>query len=496
MSVTSRAVLRVEQRAQLAEQRLAPQERRRLRRQVVRPHVERRQRRERVRQAGLHQLEEVLGAGEVLQAVRAEVAQVHVVGERPCHELGDRRRQQDLPTVRRGHHARGAVDGGAVVVAPAGLRLADVRPHAHAQRSGLAPRLVAQPLLRRKARSDRVRRGAEHGHQPVASGLHHRAAAALHGRTQDGVVAGQRTPASRPGGAPRAACSPRRRRRGRSGSRRWTHRPCYGRRFRRLRDHRGHQRPALSASQSTRPAGLSCAYVTPLRRPVPALGCLGAVRRDCRPSGLVWGVGDFAGGKATQRAAALPVVWLSKLVSLPLLAIYLVATNVPISSTGIAWGGLAGVAGVIGLVLFYRALSAGAMTVVAPVTGVTSAAIPVVVGLLAGERPSGLQLVGVGCALLAIALVSISPHPSGNRRAVTWRLVAAALGAGIGFALFFILIAVAGDAAGGSPGLWPIAGSQLSALIIGGLLLLMTRPGPWPRSALPCAGRLWPARAT
>ena len=45
------------------------------------------------------------------------------------------------------------------------------------------------------------------------------------------------------------------------------------------------------------------------------------------------------------------------------------------------------------------------------------------------------------------------------------------------------MIAVAGDAAGGSPGLWPIAGSQLSALIIGGLLLLMTRAAPWPRQS-------------
>ena len=58
-----------------------------------------------------------------------------------------------------------------------------------------------------------------------------------------------------------------------------------------------------------------------------------------------------------------------------------------------------------------------------------------------------------------------------------------ALGSGAGFGLFFILLAVAGDAAGGSAGLWPIAGSQLSALIIGGLLILMARPGPWPRHA-------------
>jgi drug/metabolite transporter (DMT)-like permease len=200
-------------------------------------------------------------------------------------------------------------------------------------------------------------------------------------------------------------------------------------------------------------------------------------------SGLIWGVGDFSGGKATQRAAVLPVVWISKLVSLPLLAIYLIATYVPVAAVGVAWGGLAGIAGVVGLVLFYRALSAGAMAVVAPVTGVTSAAIPVVVGLLAGERPPASRLLGVGCALLAIALVSLAPHPAGQRQVVTRRLVFAALGAGTGFALFFILLAVAGKAAGGPVGLWPIAGSQLSSLVILALLLMMTRPGPWPRQA-------------
>lgn len=200
-------------------------------------------------------------------------------------------------------------------------------------------------------------------------------------------------------------------------------------------------------------------------------------------SGLIWGVGDFAGGKATQGAAALPVVWVSKLVSLPLLAIYLIATYVPVTPIGLAWGAMAGVAGFVGLVLFYRALSAGAMTVVAPVTGVTSAAIPVVAGLVWGERPSGARLLGVGCALLAIALVSIAPHAPGRPQVISWRLVAVALGSGAGFGLFFILLAVAGDAAGGSAGLWPIAGSQLSALIIGGLLILMARPGPWPHHA-------------
>jgi uncharacterized membrane protein len=199
-------------------------------------------------------------------------------------------------------------------------------------------------------------------------------------------------------------------------------------------------------------------------------------------SGLIWGIGDFAGGKATQRAGALLVVWVSKLVSLPLLAIYLIAMYVPITPIGLTWGAMAGVAGLVGLVLFYRALSAGAMTIVAPVTGVTSAAIPVVVGLVWGERPSGARLLGIGCALLAIALVSITPNPSGRPQVVSWRLIAVALGSGAGFGLFFILLAVANEAAGGSVGLWPIAGSQLSALIIGGLRFTMVA-GPCDMTA-------------
>ena len=116
-------------------------------------------------------------------------------------------------------------------------------------------------------------------------------------------------------------------------------------------------------------------------------------------SGLVWGFGDFAGGKAAQGAGALPVAWLSKLVSLPLLAIYRRATYQPITAAAVGWGAFAGCFGVLGAILFYRALAQGAMTVVAPVTAVTSAAIPVVVGLISGERPPPLQLVGVVCAL-------------------------------------------------------------------------------------------------
>ena len=198
-------------------------------------------------------------------------------------------------------------------------------------------------------------------------------------------------------------------------------------------------------------------------------------------SGLVWGVGDFAGGKASQQAAALPVAWVSKLVSLPLLGVYLAATYVAPAPASLGWGALAGIFGMVGLMLFYRALSAGAMTVVAPVTAITSAAIPVVVGLASGERPPAIRLAGVACALVAIALVSLAGPRPGERLVVTPALVGWAALSGTGFALFFVFTARAGDAAAGQAGLWPVGASQLSGILLGGMLLLVLRPGGWPR---------------
>lgn len=205
-------------------------------------------------------------------------------------------------------------------------------------------------------------------------------------------------------------------------------------------------------------------------------------------SGLVWGVGDFAGGKATQRADALRVVWVSKLASLPLLALYLVLLPTGIDVGSLGWGVLAGTFGAVGVIVFYRALSAGAMTVVAPIASVTSAAIPVVVGLAAGERPSPVALVGVTCALVAIALVSLAPPRPGVVSVVTGRLVGLAVVSGVGFALFFVFLARANVAAGGDAGLWPIASAQLAALALTGALVLAVRA----RRATAGLERRWP----
>src|SRR3990170_1058107 len=89
-------------------------------------------------------------------------------------------------------------------------------------------------------------------------------------------------------------------------------------------------------------------------------------------SGMGWGAADFLGGVSARR---LPLVTVALLIGLA--------------------GGLVGAGGLSAL---YRALAIGRMSVVAP-TAALSGTVPVVWGLLRGERPSAVQLVGVGVAI-------------------------------------------------------------------------------------------------
>ncbi len=106
------------------------------------------------------------------------------------------------------------------------------------------------------------------------------------------------------------------------------------------------------------------------------------------------------------------------------------------SASAVGWAALAGSAGIIALAAFYRALAIGTMSVVAPISA-TAAAVPVLVGLGAGERPSTLQVAGRAAALAGVILASREPIEEGapppNRTAIGLALVAAA-----GFGTFFV----------------------------------------------------------
>ncbi|WP_262505011.1 EamA family transporter [Streptomyces sp. TRM68367] len=144
----------------------------------------------------------------------------------------------------------------------------------------------------------------------------------------------------------------------------------------------------------------------------------------------------------------------------------------------------------IGVAFLYRALAKGAMSIVVPVSDVTTVALPVLAGLaLLGERPTALALVGIAAAFPALWLVSRGPEsvrppgPAGGRRSSA---VADALVAGVGFAVQFLAMARVPE----GTGLWPVAASRVaSVVLISGLLA--GQGAPWglrSRQAAAAAG--------
>ncbi len=118
---------------------------------------------------------------------------------------------------------------------------------------------------------------------------------------------------------------------------------------------------------------------------------------------LCWGSGDFNGGLASRRANASSVVIAAYAVGFVLLVVLALIWKEPFPAPlDITWGGLAGLAGAIGLIAFYSALSIGRMGIAAPISAVLTAGLPVIFSAFTEGLPGLLQLGGFLLALLAI----------------------------------------------------------------------------------------------
>jgi drug/metabolite transporter (DMT)-like permease len=189
---------------------------------------------------------------------------------------------------------------------------------------------------------------------------------------------------------------------------------------------------------------------------------------------ITYGAADFTGGFTTRRAAPIVVVLLSQMAGLGLLVVLTPFIGLRLfSGTDVAWGAGAGVVGGAGVMLLYRALANGRMTVVAPVTALEAAAFPVLFGLLTGERPSLIALSGVLLGFVAVALVSWSGEPAegGGPKGIFQPGILDALGAGLGFGIFFILLSRAGH----GNAMWVLLGVKLGSIGVSTVGLLILR---------------------
>ena len=204
-------------------------------------------------------------------------------------------------------------------------------------------------------------------------------------------------------------------------------------------------------------------------------------------SAALYGAADFLGGMASRRASTMAVVVWSQAAGLVMLLLVLpLLPDASPSRSDWFWGAVAGIAGSIGVGLLYRALAIGTMAVVAPTTAVCAVVIPVMAGLLAGERLTAQTIAGIGLAVVAIVLVSRatpvgrtlsgSPGAPDTARPTEPRVprgVGIAFLSGVAIGFFFLALARTAPAAG----MWPLVASRaISLVLFGGLGLAAAQP--------------------
>lgn len=181
---------------------------------------------------------------------------------------------------------------------------------------------------------------------------------------------------------------------------------------------------------------------------------------------FAWGMGDFTGGLASKKSNVYGVVLVSQTMGAIILtgiALYM-GEQIP-PNKDLLYGGISGIGGCIGILALYYGLSTSKMGVVAPVSAVTTALIPVVFGIITEGMPSTYNIIGFIIAIIAVWFLSVNTQ---KKQKIFLNDLKIPIIAGIGFGIFLILI----DHVSQTSIFWPVAISRyISAAIMIGLYL-------------------------
>ena len=169
---------------------------------------------------------------------------------------------------------------------------------------------------------------------------------------------------------------------------------------------------------------------------------------------LAYGASDFVGGTGSRRHSPWGVVLIGQVGGAALMVACGLVVPADPRTTDFAWALLAGAGSAAGSIFLYRGLSRGRMGLVAPVSAVGAAVLPVLAGVVLGERPTWLAWLGVLFALPGIWLVSGGSTASA---ADTHGALVDGAAAGAGFGVLFIALGQVSSHAG----FMPLAANQL-----------------------------------
>ena len=197
-------------------------------------------------------------------------------------------------------------------------------------------------------------------------------------------------------------------------------------------------------------------------------------------SSLFWGSSDFMGGLLTKRLPGLLVVAISQVAGfIAIVAVALVTSEWQADTGYLPWAIVAGLVGASGMVVFYRALATGTMGVVAPISGL-SGLVPLVAGLLAGERFTPLSAAGAVAIGVGVLLAS-GPE---LRAEAGWRPLGLAVLAALLFGITLLAIARGSEYSA----VMTMTGMRVAQLAVFGPLALLL-----VRRTRPDLGAVWSA---
>jgi len=162
---------------------------------------------------------------------------------------------------------------------------------------------------------------------------------------------------------------------------------------------------------------------------------------------LLLGGSDFFAARSARTTPAITVTRTAVAVSSLLSPLLLLVVDFEWRAHDLIIGAFAGLTMIIGLMLLYRGYAVARMGIVAPLSSVLLAAVPVVWDLLNGITPNGWASLGMGLGVVALVLTSYTPGGVGSVQQ------GAILGvcSGVAFGVAFTLMGEASEASGLTP---------------------------------------------